>query len=76
VGGLSSSEYVGDKSESSEIKRGCDIAIGNSCNLALAVELSRRMHVLIGATNCCHSRVEVDNFTCRVGNLASMVYIT
>jgi hypothetical protein len=38
VGVLSRSAYVSDKSELSEVKRVCDIAIGNSCNLALVVD--------------------------------------
>jgi hypothetical protein len=85
VGGLSSSAYVGDKSESSEMKRGCNIAIGNSCNLALAVDnLAREyMHALIGTPRCCHFGVEVENFTyvacnlaVELNNLAKMRYAT
>jgi hypothetical protein len=34
-GGLVSSTYVSDKSEPSEMKGGCDIATGNSYNLAI-----------------------------------------
>jgi hypothetical protein len=59
VGGLSSSTYVGNKSESSEMKRVCDIAIGNSCNLALVVD----------------NRLKVEKFTYEVRNLASIVCI-
>lgn len=65
MGGLSSSAYTGDKSESSEMKRCCDIAIGNSYDLALAVnnlevklstsskQLRSEIHVLIGTTTSC-----------------------
>jgi hypothetical protein len=44
----SSLAYVGDIHESSEMRRGCDIAIGNSSNLALAVDnILKKIHVLI-----------------------------